>query len=64
MILYLLLIIFLLKNDIPNMWLNGKKKRGKLSREKEYGMLKADHKKGVIDNEKFEELKSELFLRV
>lgn len=58
------MIIFLLKNDIPNMWLNGKKKRGKLSREEEYGMLKADHKKGVIDNEKFEELKSELFLRV
>ena len=58
------MIIFLLKNDIPNMWLNGKKKRGKLSSEEEYGMLKADHKKGVIDNEKFEELKSELFLRV
>lgn len=58
------MIIFLSKNDIPNMWLNGKKKRGKLSREEEYGMLKADHKKGVIDNEKFEELKSELFLRV
>ncbi len=58
------IIIFLLKNDIPNVYLNVKKDKRKLSREKEYGALKSDYENKLIEKEEFEALKKELFLRV